>query len=171
MKTLILLRHADAAWDDAQNDFDRRLSTNGEQSIASVGQQLQDLSVKPDLILSSSSLRTITTAKAISEWVDYSPDKIKDSAQLYLADATALRAVIDELPDQIQTVVVAAHNPGISALAGFLTGEHVGSIVACGAYAIDFELDTWQAIDACTGTCRFYCCPESHRAKNDGRSL
>jgi phosphohistidine phosphatase len=51
------------------------------------------------------------------------PTRLEDRA--YAASASALLAIVRELPDDATTVVLVGHNPGIEDLASALTGRYV----------------------------------------------
>ena len=62
MATLILLRHAKSSWKDSTlNDFDRPLNSKGCNDAKKIGKRLLDRDIIPDVIVSSSSIRTKQT--------------------------------------------------------------------------------------------------------------
>jgi phosphohistidine phosphatase len=115
MKRLILLRHAKAERSaPSGRDFDRPLSPRGLSDAARAGRALAAAGLIPDLVLVSSSVRTMQT------WTEASaalPDaKVQVRADFYNAAAEHLRAVAQS-EREAQTVMVIGHNPGIGALA------------------------------------------------------
>ena len=72
MKTLFLIRHAKSSWDDpALSDKDRPLGDRGRRDAPRMGKRLAKRNVRPDLILSSSARRALTTAEIIAKKLDY----------------------------------------------------------------------------------------------------
>ena len=163
MKTLFLLRHAKADWHNSnQNDFERMLNDVGKRSAIFVGDKLKNLDVKVDKIISSSAVRAITTARFIAPKLHYPEADIIEDEKLYLVDPLGLRSYVEKLDDANDNVMIVAHNPGITAFASYITGEHLGSMPTCSVYAVTFNIDTWRAIGACAGTCKFYEYPKKH---------
>lgn len=161
MKTLILARHAKADWlTDNQNDFDRPLSESGLIAAKEMAVRLRDLAIFPEQMLSSPAVRAMATAEIYAQILNYPVDNIQTNDKLYLPDAVNLRKIVEHLDDNAQTTIIVSHNPGISAFASYMTGEHVSSLPTCGVYTIDFDIDIWQAISACGGICRFLAAPK-----------
>ena len=72
MKTLYLVRHAKSSWDDPTlADKARPLDARGKRDAPKVGKRLAKAGVKPDLILSSSAKRALTTARIIAKELGY----------------------------------------------------------------------------------------------------
>ena len=68
MKSIIIIRHADASYDtNVPTDFDRPLTNQGLLDAKVMGKALADKKPNINLILSSSANRAITTAKIIAE--------------------------------------------------------------------------------------------------------
>jgi phosphohistidine phosphatase len=56
MKTLLLMRHAEAIRDFTVGDYDRPLSEYGKQQAARIGKILRAKGLVPDLIISSTAV-------------------------------------------------------------------------------------------------------------------
>ena len=66
-KELLLVRHAKSSWDDHYlDDHDRPLNERGLQNAPEMGKRLQGLSIRPEVWISSTALRAITTAEIIA---------------------------------------------------------------------------------------------------------
>ena len=64
MKQLILMRHAKSSWESsALIDHERPLNARGRHDAPVIGHYLWQKGVKPDLIISSDSLRTRQTVE------------------------------------------------------------------------------------------------------------
>ena len=111
MKRLTLLRHAKAVEASASGvDHDRALAERGLRAAEQVGHALgSDL---PELVLCSSSRRTVETSNALTSAWQTTPS-ITIDRRLYLADASALLTVIGETGDQITSLWLIGHNPGL----------------------------------------------------------
>lgn len=120
MKKLYLLRHAEAQ--GAADDKSRDLTAAGWRQGESLGLYMLRNHIRPDIILSSDSRRTLMTVEAMgSQWGWNIP--LIQSPELYLAPADMLLDVIrEQTPQNAQSVLVVAHNPGIAELAFRLAG-------------------------------------------------
>ena len=115
MRTLHLMRHAEAQWQSPGPDGDHRrpLSSRGVQQARAVGVHLRSAGI--DLILTSSATRTRQTAEALGLGVPvWSRDEI------YNAGAQQILREVLTVPEGYNAVLVIGHAPGIPALAHLL---------------------------------------------------
>lgn len=115
MVELLVMRHAKSAWDtSAASDFDRPLAKRGQRDRTTMTEWLVEHELAPELIVSSSALRTRMTVAPIVERFDV-PVAFDDDLYGASADAwfAGLRAQADELPDR---VLICGHNPGLDEL-------------------------------------------------------
>src|SRR5689334_511217 len=113
MRTLMLLRHAKA--EDSlpgHTDNARRLTPEGEQQAAELGDHLRREHVQPDVVLSSSAVRARQTAEALGLTA---PVEVTD--RLYDAGGDEILALIRDLDDDIENVLVVGHSPALPAVA------------------------------------------------------
>jgi phosphohistidine phosphatase len=123
-RTLILLRHAKSDWSGDDADIDRPLATRGLRQAPDAGRWLADQINSIDLAVVSPANRARTTwALVAAELKSAPPVRIDERA--YAASADELLDIASELPDDVHTVVLVGHNPGIEVLASLLTGEPV----------------------------------------------
>ncbi len=119
MRTLHLLRHAEAQWQSPGPDGDhaRPLRSRGVQQARGVGAYLlREATV--DLVVASSSTRTRQTAEALDLGVPvWSRDEI------YNAGAQQILQQVRAIPEGCNCVVIVGHAPGIPALAHLLADE------------------------------------------------
>jgi len=161
MRRLILFRHAKSAWGDpGLADHDRPLSDRGRLAASLMGAYLADQGLRPDRVLVSSSVRTIETWRLARRAFDAEPD-IEVAEALYHADPASMLAVVQALPETVETAMVIGHNPGLAAFARKLANEPVRPACArafekfpTGAVAV-FEADVagWPALEF--GGCAF----------------
>ncbi|RJE74232.1 hypothetical protein BGP76_13695 [Reichenbachiella sp. MSK19-1] len=139
-KELFLIRHAEA---DANNfdikDIDRPLTADGEIVASKVGRFLKGQAKSPDAILASSALRTRQTSGFLVEQIDFDPSKIQVLDDLYEASTRILLKAINELGNHLNTVVMVAHNPAISFLAEYLTGDIIGNVSPAGIVHLKYD--------------------------------
>ncbi|MEO0062770.1 MAG: hypothetical protein RLZZ08_1330 [Pseudomonadota bacterium] len=109
MKLLGLLRHAKSDWDDlALRDFDRGLNQRGRTGAALMGHHIVDHGVRWDMALASPAERVKTTLEASRLTMPITWDQ-----RAYLADSDSLLMLLRALPRDADSVLLAAHNPGL----------------------------------------------------------
>jgi phosphohistidine phosphatase len=115
-RVLQLLRHAKSSWREAGlDDRDRPLSARGRRAARLLAAHLARLPT-PNLVLCSSALRTRETLEQIVRAYGKKPHVSIEDA-LYLATARALVARIEAVDDEVTTLLVIGHNPGLHELA------------------------------------------------------
>lgn len=118
---LFLLRHAKSSWDEpGLADPDRPLAKRGRRASKTIGRHIRSEGIAPGLVLCSSSERTRETLKRIGLPDDV---EVRIEPDLYAASAGELLAVLNRVPDDVDSVMVIAHNPGIQDVALQLAGD------------------------------------------------
>ncbi len=116
MRQLLLLRHAKSSWDDAAlADRDRPLNARGRRCAAAMRQAMNDLGLAPDVVLVSTSRRTMETLELLEPWDDAPLVESMDS--LYLANPMQLIAALHSVRETVRSVLLIGHNPGLHDLA------------------------------------------------------
>jgi phosphohistidine phosphatase len=117
-RTLVLMRHAQAGA-AGPTDHERPLTAAGMAAAADLGVWLAARGVVPELVLVSDATRTQQTwaeAAGAAGW-HVTPTT---TAALYAAGPDTVLDLLQEVPDDITTVVVVGHNPTVAYLAGML---------------------------------------------------
>jgi phosphohistidine phosphatase len=123
MRTLILFRHAKSdRSDDTLADFDRPLNDRGREAAGRMGKWLNSEGLVPDLVLCSSAKRTMETWQLAAATLDREVP-VEAEERLYLAEAEEILTLIKTVPDNVLTLLVVGHNPGIEALAEMLAAS------------------------------------------------
>ena len=140
MKELWLLRHAKSSWKDASlQDFDRPLKGRGRRNAATVGRYLSREGFRPDAVICSPALRTCQTLEKIMDVCKWPRNQINFDPRVYEAAWSALRAVIAERFQQVNSLLLIGHNPGLEMLLQFLVVQCPsfadGKILPTGAFA------------------------------------
>jgi phosphohistidine phosphatase len=166
MKTLYLLRHAKSSWDFSDlSDHDRPLNKRGRTDAPLMGRELLSREVQPDLIVSSSAVRALTTATLVARELEYDLDHIKINGDIYGADCPELVRIITEMPEDVNTLLLVGHNPTITEVANTLSPEHVADIPTAGLISLSFDTNTWAEIDKENATLHFFDFPKNHKSK------
>ena len=121
-RTLILLRHAKSDWSGGEPDLARPLAKRGRHQAPEAGSWLAANIESIDLAVVSPAVRAWSTWDLVSGALDVSP-RTRIDDRLYAASARELLTVVRDLPDDLRTVVLVGHNPGIEDLVSLVTGE------------------------------------------------
>lgn len=164
-RTLVLIRHAKSDWNIAgQPDFERTLNERGKKDAPMMGQRLKDKNILPDLILSSSAKRAAKTARLIGEQLNYSKDNIQYLDKLYHAPPAIFEEVIttEAISDDVKTLFMVAHNPGISQFAFDITSFlPLPDMPTCGMVGVQFEAESWADFATVKHTLYFFDYPKN----------
>lgn len=160
--SLLLVRHAMANEKEGdQKDIDRTLNNNGLRDATRIGQELKKKEVVPDIIISSPAVRARATAELIAEKCGYSIDKIHINDEVYNAPVRVLLQTINRCKEEWNIVLIVAHNPGVSYVAEYITGDEIGSVPPGTMLHLDFEVAKWEEISAGSGSVTEKIYPES----------
>jgi phosphohistidine phosphatase len=122
---IILLRHGESADKQAgQTDFDRVLTGRGRHSILQLGQHLIAEKIFPDIILSSSAVRTQETTQTLTGIPEAPKSRIIFEPALYLGLDDDYIEVIHKVERPSGILMIVGHNPTISALVGWITNHY-----------------------------------------------
>lgn len=113
------MRHAEAKGSSPDGDLGRELTKSGRRAAGRVGQWLVEQGVRPDVVVVSPSARTRQTWEQLrgaglparEVWSD---DAVYEGYPGELADS------IRDVPDDVRTVLLIGHAPGIPGLAADL---------------------------------------------------
>lgn len=126
MRQLLLLRHAKSSWDERDlPDHERPLNRRGRMAATAMRTAMEGLGLQPDVVLVSTSRRTLETLEALEPWADTPLVDRLDS--LYLAPAAELLKAIQGVGATARSVLVVGHNPGLHDLAMLLVGAQAAS--------------------------------------------
>lgn len=150
MKTLLLLRHAEARRAAAgESDFARPLSDPGRAAAVAVGRFLCQERVEPDVILCSPAERARQTTALVCEAAGLAP-KLRHDARIYEATAATLCEVVSQIGERAATALLVGHNPGLSELLTRLTGE-TPQLPPTGLALIQLDAGKWAQVRVSTG--------------------
>jgi phosphohistidine phosphatase len=158
MKKLLLIRHAKATHESGYADFDRPLKQSGMQDALLMADVLKDRSIVPEIVVTSPALRTLTTAQIFTEHLQLPPSQT--DIKIYDASERTLVNVINNLPNEHGYIGLVGHNPGISQLLQYLTGQ-LRDMPTCAIALISFDNDDWRSISSEDGHLSFYDSPKA----------
>lgn len=147
---LLLMRHAKSDWSGPSvSDHDRPLNARGRRDSPAMARWILDQGLRPDLILCSSATRTRETAMLLNgHWpraaeVSIQPDLYLSSPETILGIIRS-ECVLAEPGKSCGTVLVLAHNPGISGAVSRLLGGSA-SLATAEIFAFLCDVPDWFA--------------------------
>ncbi|HIP27645.1 MAG TPA: histidine phosphatase family protein, partial [Sulfurovum sp.] len=136
-KTLYIARHAKSDWSDASlSDFERTLNPRGKKDAPFMAKLLKEKGIKPELILSSPATRAKETAK---EYHSVLGGELRFNAHIYEASTLSLRYLVEETFQEVDTLMLVGHNPGLTGLNDLLSDKSIYNLVTAAVVAIEFD--------------------------------
>jgi phosphohistidine phosphatase len=117
MHTLYLLRHAKSSWaDPTLPDPERPLAPRGRRDGKRIAKHLGRLRIQPELVLCSTAERTRETLELVRPALG-TKRTVNLEAALYAASSDELLERIRIVPEEVASVMLIGHNPGLQDLA------------------------------------------------------
>jgi phosphohistidine phosphatase len=166
MRRVYLLRHAKSSWkDDSLADRERPLAGRGRTAAKAMARHLEDEGIRPDLVLCSPARRTRETLERVEGALGDGVEARLEGA-LYGASEAELLGCLKTLPDEVDSVMLIGHNPGLEHLALALASE--GAELArlrekfptAALATIDLPANSWRAVRRRSGELVAYVRPK-----------
>ena len=168
MKTVLLMRHAKSAWDDAAlADFDRPLAARGRAAGPRMAAHMLGLGLTPDHVICSAAVRAVETWSLMAPLFGRDIAMASDEA-LFHAGPRGLLGALRKAPGHADTLLLIAHSPGVESLAAALSGpdsdrEAYGRLGAkfptAALAAIEFDIGEWRGLGDSGGCLSRYVTP------------
>lgn len=166
MKILILARHAKSSWDNPDwTDFGRPLNSRGTRDAYHLASIMEKKKMKLDLVISSPAIRAITTAQIISEKMGYKFENVEQDKGIYEKGNKYVTKLIAETDNEINTMMIFGHNPDITSLVTFYSGEFLENLPTCGIVCLKFNTDKWADTLNENGKIEFFEYPKLYSGK------
>lgn len=164
-KELVLVRHADAtAAEVGQKDAERELSLKGYQDVTRLGHYLYEQQQNIDLLLASTARRAQQTAEVLTEQMRYGNRPFRFSEHLYQASVRSLLDIINAQAASVGQLMIVGHNPTLTYLTEYLTGEAVNSMVPGGLVLLRLTVEQWSEVSQHTASLAIYLEPDRLRS-------
>ncbi|NNC83061.1 MAG: hypothetical protein HKN79_05745 [Flavobacteriales bacterium] len=151
MKTLYINRHAKSSWKDhSLRDHDRPLNKRGHINAEFMAARFAE-ETQVDAIISSPAVRALSTARYFAKALGKGENEIQVEPVIYGAGVREMVQLLDQLSDEIQSVIVFGHNPTFTDLAYHLDHSFTSHLVTCARVRIDFEIEEWAALGSDCG--------------------
>ncbi len=148
-KKLFVLRHGEAETDRKWRDIERPLTTSGREAVELVAHKLNG-GEKVDLLISSTAVRTRETSESVLMKLAHNP-AVKFEFGLYNASLKEVMDILCRLEEDYQRVLLVGHNPALSELAAWLSGQDHISLGPGQLVTIDLSIENWTEISSNCG--------------------
>ena len=168
MRRLLLLRHAKSDWPDGFEDALRPLTERGRRNAPEMAKAVVRAGIIPDFALVSTAVRTRQT------WDLFAPQlgkeiPMREESGLYGASDRTLLDLPRSIPDEVNTLLVVWHAPGIERLArSFAKSGDADAIrrvevkyPTCGLAVIELPINRWKEISPPAGRLEMFLTPSS----------
>ncbi|GLR17444.1 SixA phosphatase family protein [Portibacter lacus] len=148
MKKIIFIRHAKSSWNSGvSRDIDRPLNARGKNDAPVMAKVLKNYFHKIDGIIKSPSKRTTETSTYFQETFNLNNDVVLTEEQLYHGSVDNLMDAIQGLPEDWESVMLFAHNPGMTYLAEYLGMTEIVNVPTCGMLIAESSTDDWAMVN------------------------
>jgi phosphohistidine phosphatase len=163
MKKLIFIRHGKAEDESSGiNDFERSLTVKGKVIAGLMAGKLSEKEKKPGVILTSPAFRALETALIFAEEFDIRAESIIMKSKMYLSMSFHdLPALLADIPEDTETVMLFGHNPSFTQIANSLCKEGCDMMPKTAVICISFKVRTWSEITRNSGTTEYFLKPEN----------
>jgi len=145
LKTLLIIRHAKSDQSFFGNDFERPLNERGKKDAPEMAKRVMDKNIVIDSFVSSPAKRAKKTAEIFCETYEQKIEDINFISALYHAPAREFYEVIKSLDDNLSTVAIFAHNPGITYFVNDLINDvRVDNMPTSAVFAIQINISQWK---------------------------
>lgn len=151
-KSLHIIRHAKSDWSDECANVDRGLNKRGYRDTALIGEYLSTHDYHIEQVLCSTARRARITLEELNRYLDIPTKNFQHIEALYLASSAHLTSIIENTDNRYHQIAVLGHNPGLTELCYYYTGDYLANLPTCGVYSIHFDVDDWQALGCESGT-------------------
>jgi len=167
MRRLLLLRHAKSDWPDGFEDALRPLTERGRSDAPAMGKAIVRAGIVPDLALVSTAVRTRQTWELLAPQLGKEVP-FREESRLYGAPESVLLEFARKTPDEIHTLLLCAHNPGIERLArSFAKSGDADAIrrvenkyPTCGLAVIELPVERWRETAPPAGRLEMFLTPK-----------
>ena len=147
MKKLIIVRHSKSSWKETSiTDFNRPLNSRGKSYGLLMAGYLKSKINKIDYLHSSRSVRTFETSKYFINQIQFGKVEYDDS--LYHSSAPSILNMIRNYSDNFSSVMIIAHNPGLTNLINDITNIYIDNLPTTGLAEIDFNCLRWNDVSS-----------------------
>jgi phosphohistidine phosphatase len=168
MKTLFLLRHAKSDWSDINIlDYNRPLNKRGTRDALLMFKLLKNRVLEMDAIYSSTALRAKQTTDCVIKDLNFNKDRVYWQKEIYdyHYEPKKLAQLLLNFDDNYNSVMIVGHNPGISSLIEYFTGDISTNMPTCSIAKLELHINSWKEISRGCGSLIFFEYPKKYKKK------
>jgi len=109
-----------------------------------MGKRIVEHGIRPSLIISSPAVRAWTTARIIAGEIGYPAEFLQREESLYLASLDELLDAVVAQDNGFNSLMVVAHNPGLTDFANFLVPGLTHNLPTSGVLSVEIDGDDWS---------------------------
>jgi phosphohistidine phosphatase len=157
LKQLFIIRHAKSDQSFFGNDFERPLNERGRSDAPVMAKRLLDKKYTINALVSSPAVRAKRTAELFAETLNLPLKEIVFISALYHARDEVFYEVIAGLSDELETVAIFSHNPGITLFVNSLeTAVQIDNMPTCAIFAVSADTINWSGFSKAKKTFLFF---------------
>lgn len=149
MKTIHLLRHAKSSWaDPSLSDLDRPLNGRGKRSTLLMIEPIWKAGCRFENVYCSPAKRARATIRHMSKALKGNGVYWTADESLYTFDGDDLLHWLQDLGDEMEDVMLVAHNPAITELSNLLAeDQRIENIPTCGYVQLQSSVRSWKKLN------------------------
>lgn len=147
MKTVYIVRHSKAEQNFLGADFERKLTEVGKLNSELMANRLLVKQTAIDLFISSPAKRAKTTAQQFAQIYKVDKESIVYKSELYHAPDFVYTEVIKKLDDTSDSIIVFAHNPGITDFINGLGLVQLDNMPTSGVFGFTCNTSHWIDVE------------------------
>lgn len=163
MKTITFIRHAKSDWNFPElKDINRPLNKRGLRDAPEMGKRIRKMNLLPEIVFLSPSQRTIQTMDLLSPEAGWGGLEKRIEDWMYPATVSGYLGFIESLNPEVNNIVFCGHNPTITDIVTYLSGQYISNVPTCGMAIINFEVADWNLVSGNAGNLIHYDYPKNH---------
>ena len=149
LKQIFIIRHAKSSWSyPGLRDHERPLNKRGLRDAPLMGNLLKSKYPNIDLFITSHARRAHDTAVFISEAYQVAKSDLVIEHDLYHASDADFLYTMQSQPNQIQSIALFSHNPGITYFANRFTENYIDNVPTTGIVVLKSTSDIWASVNS-----------------------
>ena len=133
MKDLYIVRHGKSTWDiEGISDIDRSLKERGINDAYKMAERLLVQDRIPQKIISSPAVRALHSATIFARTFNFPYNEIIINEGIYHAGMNVMLSIIQQVDDNINSLMVFGHNPTFTDLANHFINNKIANVPTTG---------------------------------------
>lgn len=144
MKKLIVVRHAKSSWTYDVVDHERPLASRGFTDAQLVSDELKNMALSVDYVISSDANRAKTTAELFVSNLDIDKNLLNFNQDLYDFSGDKLLSVIKSTNNEYNHLMVFGHNYALTFFVNKFGDKYIDNVPTSGVVVIEFDITDWH---------------------------